>query len=65
MSDAKSIDVRNAGDVAYWTKALDTTHEGLLAAVHAVGPDPAAVIAHLRRGSSSEPTPAGQVPDGG
>jgi hypothetical protein len=53
------------GNLAYWLKALDTTHERLLEAIAAVGHDAAAVRAYLIRGSDAEPPPAGQRPDGG
>jgi hypothetical protein len=63
--DTRYIDIHAQGEIAYWIKVLNTTHEELLAAIAAVGPQASAVSAYLKRGSSSEPPPAGQVPDGG
>ena len=59
------IDVNASGDLAYWLKALNTTHDALLAAVAAVGPDAEAVRAYLTRGSTAEPPAVEQRPDGG
>jgi hypothetical protein len=53
------------GDLHYWLKALDTTHERLLEAVAAVGTDAIDVASYLRRGSDAEPPPVEQRPDGG
>jgi hypothetical protein len=61
----KYIDMNASGDLAYWLKALDTTHDALLAAIAAVGPEAGAVKEYLTRGSSAEPTPVEQRPDGG
>ena len=59
------VDIAAEGDLAYWLKILDTTHEELLAAVDAVGDDAAEVAAYLRRGSDAQPTGTAQLPDGG
>jgi len=62
----REIDVDDPADVMHWVDVLDTTREGLLAAVAEVGRDPVDVRNFLTRGSSAEPpgTPE-QAPDGG
>jgi hypothetical protein len=59
------VDIAGEGDLAHWLKVFDTTHEKLLEAIDAVGRDAAAVSAYLKRGSDSDPPPAGPYPDGG
>ena len=59
------IDFEGEGDLAHWLKVLDTTHARLLEAMAQVGNDAAEVSEYLRRGSESEPPPAGPFPDGG
>jgi hypothetical protein len=64
-TDTRYIELHDPAELAYWLKALDTTHEALVAAIKAVGPGAGDVRDYLRRGSTSEPPPAGQKPDGG
>ena len=59
------IDIDAEGDLVYWLKVLDTTHDELLAAIDQVGDDAAEVSAYLKRGSRSEPPGTAQIPDGG
>lgn len=63
--DAREINIHDAAELAYWLKVFDTSHEELLVAVANVGPHAGRVTEFLARGSSSEPTPAGPLPDGG
>jgi hypothetical protein len=64
-TDTRRIELHDPGELAYWLKALDTTHAALLDAVAAVGSGAGDVSDYLKRGSKSEPPPAGPKPDGG
>lgn len=64
-TQGRPIDVNVPGDMEYWTKALGVTHEQLVNAIAAVGPDSAAVSGYLKGGSRSEPPGTEQRPDGG
>ena len=59
------VDISGDGDLVYWLKVFDTTHDELLAAIDKVGDGAADVAAYLRRGSDAEPAGTAQIPDGG
>ena len=53
MSDAsqepKRVNVEDPSAAAYWARRFQVPVENVIAAVHAVGDEPAAVAAHLDR----------------
>ena len=48
LLDVRTIEIEKHGELEYWLKFFETTHDELLAAISAVGPYAGPVAVHLK-----------------